>query len=319
MKIVITGSIAFDYLMSFPGDFMEHIKPDKLNKLSLSFLVDEMRKQRGGCAANIAFNLAMLGERPVMMGTVGQDFGDYRTWLEAHGVDTSLTREIPEVFTASFFVSTDLGQNQIASFYTGAMAFARDLSFHDVDGSIDLTIVSPNDPQAMQQYPAECKALGIPYIYDPSQQIVRLDGAALRAGVEGADILIVNDYEFELLKDSTGMSDGDIRDVVTRAVIVTRGEAGSAIWAEGDEIIVPSVPPLQILDPTGVGDAYRAGIIKGLALGLSWQIAGQIGALAATYVLETHGPQAHEYTLATFGERYKSVFGEDAFTSIITA
>ena len=315
MNIVITGSIAFDYLMSFPGDFMEHIKPDKLNKLSLSFLVDEMRKQRGGCAANIAFNLALLGEHPVMMGTVGQDFGEYRAWLEAHGVDTSLTREIPEVFTASFFVNTDRHQNQIASFYTGAMAYARDLSFHDVDGPVDLTIVSPNDPQAMQKYPAECKALGIPYVYDPSQQIVRLDGAALRAGVEGADILIVNDYEFELLKDHTGMGDADIRDAVTRAVIVTRGEAGSTIWAGGDEIVVPVVPPQQVLDPTGVGDAYRAGLIKGLALGLPWQIAGQIGALAATYVLETHGPQAHEYTPATFGERYRGVFGEDSFTA----
>jgi adenosine kinase len=275
-----------------------------------------MRKVRGGCAANIAFNLAMLGERPVMMGTVGQDFGEYRAWLEAQGVDTSLTRDMPDVFTASFFVSTDNNQNQIASFYTGAMAYARELSFHDV-GAVDLTIVSPNDPEAMAKYPAECKELGIPYIYDPSQQIVRMDGATLRAGFEGADILIVNDYEFELLKDSTGMNDADIRDAVTRAVIVTQGEAGSTIWADGDEITVPVVPPAQILDPTGVGDAYRAGLIKGLALGLSWQIAGQIGALAATYVLETPGPQAHDYTLAVFGERYKAAFGEDAFTNTL--
>ncbi len=317
MNIVITGSIAFDYLMSFPGDFIEHIKPDKLNKLSLSFLVDEMRKQYGGCAPNIAFTLALLGERPVVMGTAGQDFGDYRAWLEAHGVDTSGVRVIPDVFTASFFVSTDLQQNQIASFYTGAMAYARELSFYDVTTPVDLTIVSPNDPLAMQKYPAECKALGIPYIYDPSQQIVRLDGAALREGVEGADILIVNDYEYELLKDRTGMGDGDICAAVKRAVIVTRGEQGSVIWADGDEMIVPVVPPQQVLDPTGVGDAYRAGLIKGLALGLPWRICGQIGALAATYVLETHGPQAHAYTLAAFGERYKAVFGEDAFTGIM--
>ncbi len=317
MNIVIAGSIAFDYLMSFPGDFMEHIKPGKLNKLSLSFLVDEMRKQYGGCAPNIAFTLALLGERPVVMGTAGQDFGDYRTWLEVHGVDTSGVRVIPEVFTASFFVSTDRRQNQIASFYTGAMAYARELSFHNLTMPVDITIISPNDPQAMQKYPAECKALGIPYIYDPSQQIVRLDGAALREGVEGADILIVNDYEYELLKDRTGMREADIRAAVKRAVIVTRGEQGSFIWAGGEEIVVPVVPPQQVLDPTGVGDAYRAGLIKGLALGLPWHICGQIGALAATYVLETHGPQAHSYTLAAFGERYKAVFGEDTFTGII--
>ncbi|MGC9396820.1 MAG: PfkB family carbohydrate kinase, partial [Anaerolineae bacterium] len=211
MNIVITGSIAFDYLMSFPGDFMEHVKPDKLNKLSLSFLVDGMRKQYGGCAPNIAFTLALLGERPVVMGTAGQDFGDYRTWLEAHGVDTSGVRVIPDVFTASFFVNTDINQNQIASFYTGAMAYARELSFHNVTEPVDLTIVSPNDPLAMQKYPAECKALGIPYIYDPSQQVVRLDGIALWEGVDGADILIVNDYEYELLKDRTHMSEADIR------------------------------------------------------------------------------------------------------------
>ncbi|HOU11776.1 MAG TPA: carbohydrate kinase family protein [Anaerolineae bacterium] len=318
MNIVITGSIAFDYLMSFPGDFMEHIKPDKLNKLSLSFLVDEMRKQYGGCAPNIAFTLALLGERPVVMGTAGQDFGDYRAWLEAHGVDTSGVRVIPDVFTASFFVSTDRRQNQIASFYTGAMAYARELSFHEMTMPVDITIISPNDPLAMQKYPAECKALGIPYIYDPSQQIVRLDGAALREGVEGADILIVNDYEYELLKDRTGMNDADICATVKRAVIITRGEKGSRIWAGGEEIVVPVVPPQQVLDPTGVGDAYRAGLIKGLALGLPWRICGQIGALAATYVLETHGPQAHSYTLAAFGERYKTVFGEDAFTGIMS-
>jgi len=317
MNIVITGSIAFDYLMSFPGDFMEHVKPDKLNKLSLSFLVDEMRKQYGGCAPNIAFTLALLGEHPVVMGTAGQDFGDYREWLQAHGVDTSGVTIIPDVFTASFFVNTDLNQNQIASFYTGAMAYARELSFHNVTEPVDITIVSPNDPQAMQKYPMECKALGIPYIYDPSQQVVRLDGVALWEGVNGADILIVNDYEYELLKDRTDMSDAAIRAAVKRAVIVTRGEQGSHIWADGEEMVVPVVPPQQVLDPTGVGDAYRAGLIKGLALGLPWRICGQIGALAATYVLETHGPQTHSYTLAAFGERYKTVFGEDAFTGII--
>ncbi len=317
MNIVITGSIAFDYLMSFPGNFIEHVKPDKIGKLSLSFLVDSMTRQYGGCAPNIAFNLALLGERPVVMGTAGQDFGDYRAWLEAHGVDTSGVKIVPEVFTASFFVNTDLQQNQIATFYAGAMAHAHELSFHDLGRPVDLTIVSPNAPAAMVKYPAECKALGIPYIYDPSQQIVRMSGDVLREGVQGADILIVNDYEFELLKDATGMSEADIRAAVTRAVIITRGEAGSTIWAGGDEITVPVVPPRQVLDPTGVGDAYRAGLIKGLALGLPWRLCGQIGALAATYVLETPGPQTHTYTLAEFVTRYKEAFGEDEFTNSI--
>ena len=318
MNIVITGSIAFDYLMSFPGDFIEHVKPDKLGKLSLSFLVDSMVKQYGGCAPNIAFTLALLGEKPVMMGTAGQDFAEYRAWLEAHGVDTSGIKIIPDLFTASFFANTDIHQNQIASFYTGAMTHARDLSFHDLEIPVDITIVSPNDPEAMVKYPAECKALGIPYIYDPSQQIVRMSGDVLREGVTGADILIVNDYEYELLKHATGMSDADIRAVVQRAVIVTQGEKGSLIWADGAEILVPVVPPAQVLDPTGVGDAYRAGLLKGLALGLSWKIVGQIGSLAATYVLETPGPQAHAYTIAEFVTRYKGVFGEDAFTDIIS-
>ncbi len=317
MNIVVTGSIAFDYLMSFPGNFLEHVKPDKLQKLSLSFLVDTMRRQRGGCATNIAFNLALLGEHPYVLGTVGQDFGEYRTWLEQHGVNTSTIVEIPEVFTASFFVTTDQEQNQIASFYTGAMAHARNLSFHDLPCTVDLTIVSPNDPEAMAKYPAECKTLGIPYIYDPSQQIVRVDPAKLRAGVRGADILIVNDYEFELLKDHTDMSENAIRDVVKSAVIVTRGPEGSLIWTDDEQIVVPAVSPQAVLDPTGVGDAYRAGLMKGLALGLPWEISGRIGSVAATYVLETPGPQTHHYTLSEFAERYRLAFGDDVFTATL--
>ncbi|MCU0520694.1 MAG: PfkB family carbohydrate kinase, partial [Anaerolineae bacterium] len=209
MTIVITGSIAYDYIMRFPGNFLDHVKPDRLQKLSLSFLVDEMVKQRGGCAPNIAYSLALLGERPVVMATAGQDFEEYRSWLEEQGVDTSAIKIVPEVFTASFLVTTDQYLNQIASFYTGAMAHARTLSFRDLAMPVDLTIISPNDPEAMDKYPRECRALGIPYIYDPSQQIVRSTPESLRDGVVGADILIVNDYEYELLKDRIGMSDAD--------------------------------------------------------------------------------------------------------------
>lgn len=314
MNIVITGSIAYDYLMSFPGHFLDHVKPDRLQKLSLSFLVDRMVKNRGGCAPNIAYTLALLGEHPMVMGTAGQDFEEYRVWLESNGVDTSAIKVIPDVFTASFFATTDEQQNQIASFYTGAMAYARFLSFSDLQQPIDLTIISPNDPEAMFKYPAECKMLGIPYIYDPSQQIVRTDPAILREGVQGADILIVNDYEFELLKDHTGMDDDEIHNAVKQAVIITLGADGALIWTD-EKINVPAVTPQQIVDPTGVGDAFRAGLIKGIALGLPWAAAGRIGSLAATYVLETASAQAHHYTIDAFISRYVSVFGEDEVTS----
>ncbi len=316
MNIVITGSIAYDYLMSFPGNFLDHIKPDRIQKVSLSFLVDQMVKNRGGCAPNIAYTLALLGEHPMVMGTVGQDFEDYRLWLESNGVDTSGIKVIPEVFTASFFATTDENQNQIASFYTGAMAYARTLSFRDLGQSVDLTIISPNDPEAMDKYPAECRELGIPYIYDPSQQIVRTDPESLRKGVHGADILIVNDYEYELLKDHTAMTDQQIRQAVKQAVIITMGEEGAVVWAD-EKIKIPAVTPDQILDPTGVGDAFRAGLIKGLALDLPWAAAGRLGSLAATYVLETNSAQAHHYTLDTFIKRYISVFGEDEATAAL--
>ncbi len=316
MNIVVTGSIAYDYLMSFQGRFLEHIKPERLQKLSLSFLVEDMRKQRGGCAANIAFTLGLLGERPVLMGTVGQDFGDYRDWLEEHHVDTSEVKVIPDVFTASFFANTDLEQNQIASFYAGAMSYARTLSFKALDRPVDLTIISPNDPEAMVKYPLECRELDIPYIYDPSQQVVRMDGALLREGFEGAAILVVNDYEYELLKDATEMTDEGMRAAVTDALIVTRGEEGSMIWAD-EKYHVPAAPAEQILDPTGVGDAFRAGLVKGLALDLPWPVCGRIGSLAATYVLETEAPQSHTFTLDAFVARYVVAFGEDAFTRAV--
>jgi adenosine kinase len=309
MRIVVTGSIAFDYIMSFPGRFKDHILPDKIHMLSVSFLVDSMRKERGGCAPNIAYSLALLGERPTVMGTVGQDFSDYRAWLERQGVDTSLIREIPDLFTASFFVSTDQDNNQIASFYTGAMACARELSFSALVGdSPDVAVISPNDPAAMTQYAQECKALGIPYIYDPSQQIIRLSAEELLQSTDGARILIVNDYELEMFKNKTRLSEEAVRRLPD-VLIVTRGEKGSTIWAEDRRVDVPAVQPAVLCEPTGVGDAYRAGIIKGLLRGCSWETTGCIASLAATYVLEKHGTQNHRYTPAEFAARYREVFG----------
>ena len=311
MNIVVTGSIAYDYLMTFPGRFVEHILPEQLHHISVSFLVDDMRRQRGGCAANVAYTLALLGERPRLMGTVGQDFGEYRAWLEELGVDTALTQRQPDLFTASFFVNTDQDGNQIASFYTGAMARARNLSFHDLDaGEIDLVVISPNDPEAMVNYAAECRELDIPYLYDPSQQIIRLSGADLQAGLEGCNLLVVNEYEFEMLREKTGLDAEAIRASPARACIVTLGAEGAHVW-EGDSLhAIPPVPPQRADDPTGVGDAFRAGLIKGLALGLSWDLAGRMGALAATYALEEPGPQSHHYTLAEFVARYRQFFDD---------
>ena len=318
MNIVVTGSIAYDYLMTFPGYFVEYILPDQLNHISLSFLVDEMRRQRGGCAANIAYNLALLGEPPRVMATAGQDFVEYRQWLEQQGVDTSLIRDEPDLFTASFFVNTDRGGSQIASFYTGAMARARELSFHDLEaGEIDLAVISPNDPQAMVTYPAECQELGIPYLYDPSQQIVRLAGEDLREGLEGCDLLVINDYEFELLREKTGLSAEAIRYTPSLACVVTLGAEGARIWAKDGVYDIPAVPPRRTEDPTGIGDAFRAGLIKGLALGLSWSLAGRMGALAATYVLERIGPQSHCYTLADFVTRFREHFDDDQALDVL--
>jgi adenosine kinase len=310
MSIVITGSVAYDYLMSFPGRFQEHFLPDQLDRISVSFLVDSMRKQRGGCATNIAYTLALLGERPTVMATVGQDFGEYRAFLNQAGVDTSAIVAIDDEFTSSFFVNTDQDNNQIASFYIGAMARADQLSFRDLDyRAIDVTIVSPNAPAAMIKYPRECHELGIPYIYDPSQQIIRLSGEELLAGTRGARLLIVNEYEFGMIRNKTGLSVKELL-ALPQATIITRGAAGSVICS-GDRVHqIPVVPPDTLAEPTGVGDAYRAGIIAGLLRGLPWEITGRIAALAATYVLEQFGTQNHSYTLDQFVARYRRTFGD---------
>jgi adenosine kinase len=313
MNIVVTGSIAYDYLMTFPGRFAEHILPDQIHRLSVSFLVDEMRKQRGGCAANIAYNLALLGERPRLMGTVGQDFDAYRAWLQAAGVDTSLVRDEADLFTASFFVNTDQDGNQIASFYTGAMARARDLTLYAVDGDgTDLVTISPNDPQAMVKYAAECQELGIPYLYDPSQQIVRLSGAELTTGLTSSALLVVNEYEFEMLREKTNLTVDQIQRAPSRACVVTLGMKGSRIWSQDVVYQIPAVTTRCVGDPTGVGDAYRAGLIKGLVLGLSWDVAGRIGSVAAAYALEEPGPQTHYYSRADFLSRFEAHFGHNA-------
>jgi adenosine kinase len=314
--IVVTGSIAFDYLMMFPGHFTEHILPDQLEHISLSFLVDEMRLVRGGCAPNISYTLALLGERPVLMGTAGPDAAEYRGWLASHGVDVTRMVLCEDCFTASFFVSTDLDGNQIASFYTGAMACAGDLSFNDFPdpGRIEWAIISPNDPGAMRKYCRECRELGIPFIYDPGQQCARVDGEELASSAQGARILIVNEYEYDLFRKKTGLDQEGIFALV-ETLIVTQGKDGSTIFTPGKTQLetyhIPVVGPEEVLDPTGVGDAFRAGLLKGLRAGLPWQVIGRIGSLAAVYVLECTGPQPGRYTREEFVERYERTFGPE--------
>ncbi len=308
MSIVITGSIAFDYLMSFPGKFTEHFLPEHMNRVSLSFLVDTMDKRRGGCAPNIAYTLALLGERPRLMGTAGQDFEEYRRWLEAARVDTSLVKIVNDKFTASFFCSTDVENNQIASFYTGAMANAGELSFRTVE-NCRFAIVSPNDPGAMLQYAEECRALGIAYVWDPGQQCARMSGDELRDGLVGAAMVICNDYEFELLRQKTGLDEAAVLEHAG-ALVVTRGENGCTVKERGGAgAAVPAVPPHRIVDPTGVGDAFRGGLLKGLAVGADLETCARLGSVAATYALEHLGGQSHAYSWDEFRERYESHFG----------
>ena len=316
MKIVITGSIAYDYLMSFPGRFTDAFMAGKLEKISLSFLVDSLKRQRGGTAPNIAYTMALLGARPTIMATAGQDFAEYRDWLEQHGVDTSAIIEIDGEFCASFFVNTDEDHNQIASFYTGAMAHAGKLTFAAYAPDVDLTIITPNDPGAMRAYVRECKESAIPYIYDPSQQTLRVTGEELREGLDGCRLLCLNEYEYHLIQEKTGLREGDI---LERAggLVVTLGSAGSRLVIDGREELIPPFIPRRLAEPTGAGDAYRAGLLRGMQLGLPWAIAGRMGALAAAYVLEQYGPQSHTFTREEFVARYRERFDDEGALDVL--
>jgi adenosine kinase len=317
MNIVLTGSVAFDYLMKFPGYFRDHILTDHLETISLSFLVESMTRQRGGIAPNIAYTMAQLGERPRVMATVGQDGVEYREWLDSLGVDVSWMRVVEGVFTASFFANTDRSNAQISSFYPGAMAYAGQLSFHDLDGPRpDLVVISPNDPDAMQRYVSECKQLGLRYVYDPSQQIVRMTGKELSSGIEAAWALFVNEYEFELTKKMTGLTEAEIRGGL-EFLVVTCGKEGSRIVVGEQEYCVPAAPVSEIVDPTGVGDAFRGGFLTGLSRGFDWETCGQMGALAASYCLEQQGPQGHSYTRAEFVARFRQTFDDQGRLDVL--
>jgi adenosine kinase len=275
-----------------------------------------MSRQYGGIAPNIAYTLALLGQKPRVMATVGEDFKEYRTWLDEKGVDTSLMKVIQGVYTASFFATTDQTNAQIASFYPGAMGFSAQQSLKEGQIRPDLVVISPNAPEAMTKFAAECRELKIPYLYDPSQQILRLEGPELARDMDGAHFLFVNDYEFDLISKKTGF---DLKQMLQHVdvIVVTRGKDGSTVYAAGREYNIPVVPEVRIVDPTGVGDAFRGGFLAGYAHGWSWELCGQIGSLAATYCLEQKGTQNHTYTRLRFVQRFRQTFDDKGVLDFI--
>ena len=311
MSFVITGSVAYDYLMHYPGLYRDHILPDQLDKISLSFLADSLRRERGGVAANIAYTMRLLGADPVVFATVGQDFGDYRRWMEEHGLRTDHIVEVEGEYTASFFVGSDLEENQIAIFYTGAMAQARNYGL-EAQGLADAqaVLISPNDPLAMLSYAQECHRLGIPYAYDPSQQIARLSGEDLAASIPGAAYLLCNEYELGMIQKKTGWSLADIRREVG-VLINTVGKDGSLIYVDDHVYEIPPVRLSHTVDPTGAGDAYRGGLFAALLAGLPWEVCGRVGALCGAYALEHAGTTSHTFTLFDLMARYTENFGAE--------
>lgn len=309
MDILLTGSVAYDYLMTFPGLFKEQILPERLEKISLSFLVDSMTRQRGGIAPNIAYTMALLGEHPRILATVGEDFTDYRAFLEGAGVDTVHMEVVPGLFTASFFATTDRSNAQLASFYPGAMGVAAKQSILHVQPRPDLVVVSPNAPEAMTKFVSECRQSRIPYLYDPSQQILRLEGAELARDMEEAHFLFVNDYEYGLITKKTGWELAQMLQHV-KVVVVTRGKDGADLYTSNTQVFIPTVPEKCIIDPTGVGDAFRGGFLTGYAHGFDWKLCGEIGSLAAVYCLEKKGPQNHDYSCSEFIKRFRDHFDD---------
>jgi adenosine kinase len=310
MDIVLAGSIAFDYLMRFPGRFKDSLVEQSLDKVSLSFLVEDMHRHDGGVSANIAYTMGLLGGRPRLFGTVGRDFGEYRGRLEAAGVDCSTVVMIEEVFTGSFFSNTDIENNQIASFYAGAMGLAGGYGLlQTVKTKPDLVMISPNAPDAMESQVEECRQAGIPYFFDPSQQVARLNGEALLRGIEGAYALACNEYEWEVIQRHTGYTVDKLH--AQGCIFVhTLGEDGANIYTNGDVVHIPVCPPKQLVNPTGAGDAFRAGLLRGIQLNLPLDVAGRMGSVCAAYALEYVGTQNHVFTRAEFVGRYRAQFDD---------
>jgi adenosine kinase len=314
MAFVITGSVAYDYLMSYPGRFRDHILPDQLENITLSFLADSMRRVRGGVAANIAYTMKLLGADPVLFSTVGEDFGDYRRWLEQMGLDTTHLIEIPDEFTASFFCNTDADGKQISSFYSGAMLHASRFQLADyglTDAS--LVLIGAGDPVAMLNQAAECQRLGIPYALDPSFQVARFTAEEMIQNFRGAAYLFCNEYELALIQNKTGWSLSEVKAQV-ETLIVTLAEKGSTIYTSfgaGETVQIPPAQPAAIANPTGAGDAYRGGFFAARVKDLPIEICGRVGSLSAAYAIEHLGPIDHKFTFDEFTKRYSSNFGPE--------
>jgi adenosine kinase len=319
MQIGVAGSVGLDHLMTFSGKFTDSLVAGSLEKVSLSFLVDDLDVRRGGCAANICFGMGMLGLKPILIAAVGKDWADYDAWLSRHGVDTGHVLISKDLFTAHFMVTTDTELNQIASFFPGAMSEARNIELAPImerTGELDLIVISPDDPEAMMRHSEVAKSRGIAIAADPSQQMARMDGQEIKTLIDGAAYLFMNEYELALAIQKTGWSDAEILSRVKYRV-VTQGSKGARIESKGGELTKIKCPKESAkVDPTGVGDSFRSGFIAGLAWGLSHERCLQLGAMLATYVIETKGTQEYRFTSSEFLERFKAAYGESAAKEI---
>ncbi|QIB46210.1 carbohydrate kinase family protein [Streptomyces aureoverticillatus] len=319
MRIAVTGSIATDHLMTFPGRFADQLVADQLHTVSLSFLVDALDVRRGGVAANICFGMGQLGTGPILVGAAGADFDEYRAWLDRHGVDTASVRISETLHTARFVCTTDADHNQIGSFYTGAMSEARLIELKTVAdrvGGLDLVLIGADDPEAMLRHTEECRSRKIPFAADFSQQIARMGGDEIQNLLEGATYLFSNEYEKGLIESKTGWSDAEILAKVGHRV-TTLGPNGVRIEAVGKDPVEVGVPEEKAkVEPTGVGDAFRAGFLSGLSWGVSHERAAQVGCMLATLVIETTGTQEYELHRAQFMERFTKQYGDEAAAEV---
>ncbi len=306
MSALICGSFAFDNIMVFPDRFRDHILPDKIHMLNVSFLVPEMRREFGGCAGNIAYNLKLLRGRPLPMGTVGKDFGPYAEWMDQHGIPRRYVTQADGNFTAQAFITTDLDDNQITAFHPGAMNFAHENKVTDAKG-VSIGIISPDGRDGMIEHAAQFVAAGIPFIFDPGQGLPMFAGDELRRFIDQATWVTVNDYEWSLMSERTGYSEADVQARV-EALIITKGGAGAEIHTRDGLITIPAAPVSEVRDPTGCGDAFRAGLLYGLMNQLDWQTSGRIASLLGAIKIEHHGTQNHSFQLSEFEARYQDSF-----------
>jgi adenosine kinase len=310
MAVVATGSVAFDYILTFRGRFGDQIVADKTHVINLSFLVDSMERHRGGVAANYAYTLALLGHPAAVLATAGSDGGEYRDWLEGLGVDCRGLRLLPDVFTATGFTTTDLNDNQITGYYGGAMLQAGILGLADTVADPEAVIVGPNAPDAMRRLVRECREGGVRWLYDPAHQLPHLTAEELEDGARGAWIVIGNDYELELIRRRTGRDEEGLLQLA-EIVVTTLGREGSRIATRDGRFTIPPAPARHEVDPVGAGDAYRAGLVHGLLADLGIERAARIGSLAGTYVVEQTGTVEHRYTRDEFVARYRQAYGDD--------